>query len=137
MHRYLGFLEAARRDLEENKSRYFVSCFTMLWKALLIFGLMVLNEFSFNSHDVATMMFRNFTDAFHSPTVPVTRVKMDGIVMESEHHLLYVDLALWPLFVLVGHIAVTYLCYAFGKFTCKVCIQGMTEFLGELKSSKT
>lgn len=124
-HRYFFYLEAARKDLtEKERSRYFVACFTMPWKILLIFGMMVLSELHVNSHEVTNLMFCNFTDAFHSPTVPVTRVKMDGIILDTEHHLLYVNLALWPLFILVAHISITYLCYAFAKFTCKVCIQG-------------
>lgn len=132
MHRWLGFLESARKDLEENKSRYFVSCFTMAWKVILIFGLMVANEFAFSGSEVTGMMFRNFTDGFHSEAVPVVRVKQGGQLLEaSEKHLLTLITSLWPLIVLLVHVGVTYLCYAFAKFTCKVCIQGKcTLFIG-------
>lgn len=123
MYRFLSFLESARKDLEENKSRYFVSCFIMLWKVLLIFGLMMLNELSTNGATVTRMMFTNFTDGFHSPTVPITRVKQDGMILDNERHQLYVELTWWPLIILAIHIGITYLTYAFGKFTCKVCIQ--------------
>ncbi|KAI2805290.1 Chitin synthase 2 [Blomia tropicalis] len=123
MHRWLAFLEDVRKDLEENKSRYFVSCFTMLWKVILIFGLMMINELTINEGETAKMMFTNFTDGFHSETVPVLRVKNDGQLLDNDKHVLYVENTWWPLITLIIHIIVTYLGYAFAKFTCKVCIQ--------------
>ena len=123
MNRWLGFLESARKDLEENKTRYFVSCIIMAWKVLLIFALMLLNEFTYNGGEVTNMMFNNFTDGFDHATVPVIRDKV-GTLLDSEKHLLYVENTWWPVILLFIHVGITYLCYAFGKFTCKVCIQG-------------
>lgn len=126
----LGFLDRARKDLQS--SRYFLWLFISLWKVLILFCLMILMESIRHGNEVALMMFRNFTDGFQSDQIVLnlTRPKPDFdpfIVDVPEHHLT-ADIPLIPLFVLLIHIGITYLCYSFGKYACKICIQSRCPF---------
>lgn len=115
-------LDSARENL--IKSRYFVCCIVLPWKIIAIFGFLYATEYQQNGIDDANMLFRNFTQSFNESTVPIIRNKGDTYLLGTEKHLLFVRDTLWPLWFLLMHITANYVCYAFAKFTCKICIQG-------------
>lgn len=124
IYRWLRFLETARTDLQ--KSRYFLQCFMSIWKILLVGGFMFINEYVTQGKEMPRMMFANFTDGFGARTIPVIRNKENyenNMLLDGEKHNLYVEDTLVPVWILIVHICATYTCYAFAKFTCKVCIQ--------------
>ncbi|XP_027196350.2 chitin synthase chs-2-like [Dermatophagoides pteronyssinus] len=127
MKKFSMFLSDAKSDL--TKSRYFVFAIISPWKILVIFALMILNEHYDNGSDMTSRMFKNFTDAFQSDIVSVIRDKknFDGhVLLDTDQHELHVDTALWPVWILLAQVFITYLAYAFAKFTCKVCFQSIS-----------
>ncbi|OTF80945.1 hypothetical protein BLA29_012009, partial [Euroglyphus maynei] len=91
--------------------------------------MMILNEQFGNGSDMTKMMLKNFTDAFESDIVSVIRDKknFDGhVLLDTDQHKLDAETALWPVWILLAQVSITYLAYAFAKFTCKVCFQSIS-----------
>ncbi|KAH7637874.1 Chitin synthase 2 [Dermatophagoides farinae] len=127
MKKFSMFLSNAKNDL--TKSRYFVFAVISPWKILFIFALMIMNEHYGNGSDTTRMIFKNFTDSFQSDIVSIIRDKTNfggHVILDTDQHELHVDTALWPVWILVAHVFITYLAYAFAKFTCKVCFQSIS-----------
>lgn len=124
MMKKFEFLDRARKDL--IKSRYTVYTIMSVWKIAVILMVMLLNEYT-NGETVTKMMFQNFTSGFDAREISIIRDKRNfesHMLLDNEKHQLYAEDTLIPLWILIAHISITYTCYAFAKFTCKVCFQG-------------
>ncbi|UXI14105.1 chitin synthase 1 [Sarcoptes scabiei] len=124
MRSFVSWLSDCKYDL--IRSRYFVFAIISLWKIIFIFILMATNEFVNHGDKVFRMLFLNFTDSFNYSSIPVIRDKRNHdhhVLFDSDHNELDVDVPLWPVWMLLIHITVTYLAYSFAKFSCKVCFQ--------------
>lgn len=87
---------------------------------------MLTNEYFQNDQQIITDIFQNFTDNFSLHKIAVINDKRNyssHILLESDYHVMYIYSNLWPLWVLFIHVTISYLTYAFAKFTCKVYFQ--------------
>jgi len=114
-----------------KRTRYFVYFFISVWKILLFFSSMLL---FLNLNGVAIgPLFSEFKSGFVSHNINITRV-LDrhgplpdlpgGAKLEEFLQILSVGSA--PFYVLLIQITTAYLAYIFGKFACKICIQGFS-----------
>lgn len=129
MHRWFKFLDRSRKDL--IRSRYFLNMILSVWKISFVLLMMISNEYVSNGEGVSKMVFTNFSSSLNERQIPVIRDKRSfesNIVLDSEKHSLYVEDTKIPIWILITHITITYVCYAFAKFTCKVCFQGEFTF---------
>ena len=115
-----------------KKTRYFVYSFISIWKITLFFATMLL--FLHLNGVAISPMFSDFAEGFSTHKINVTRV-----LPHSNQPLLdipgggklqeVVGITSWdmtPFKVLLIQIASAYLAYIFGKFACKICIQGFS-----------
>ncbi|XP_022916126.2 chitin synthase chs-2-like [Onthophagus taurus] len=122
-----------RQILKANRkfsnSRYCVYTFVSLWKCFIFFMMMVFTEYSYEG-DV-THLFAN--DVFGEHNITIREVKPllmnqlsineavsigPGILIKSD--------VMTPVWLFIICVCSTYLCYIFGKFCCKVFIQGLS-----------
>jgi len=114
-----------------KKTRYFVYSFISVWKITLFFSSMLL--FLHLNHVPIGPMFSKFKDGFavhkynvtkvrepvlNAPDLPETSYLEEIFVQES-----WVDT---HVMVLTIQVISAYLAYIFGKFACKICIQGFS-----------
>ena len=115
-----------------KKTRYFVYSFISIWKITLFFATMLL--FLHLNGVAISPLFSDFTEGFSTHKINVTRV-----LPHSNQPLLdipgggklqeVVGVTSWdmtPFKVLLIQIAAAYLAYIFGKFACKICVQGFS-----------
>lgn len=115
----------AKKKVFENK-RYFIYAFVSIWKAFLFF-LTTIVIIAVKDGEVA-YLFDEFSAAFKSHGIIISGMKPEQIdpsainirttVIDSD-----IMTAIW-LFIL--NILSTYICYAFGKFACKIMIQDVS-----------
>jgi len=115
-----------------KRTRYFVYSFISVWKMMLFFSSMLL-FLHLNGSDIGPL-FSKFQDGFGEHKINVTQVlhnpsgtyvdtqNADKLEIKEE-----VPAQLnAPFYVLLIQIFSAYLAYIFGKFACKICIQGFS-----------
>ncbi|XP_054721541.1 LOW QUALITY PROTEIN: chitin synthase chs-2-like [Uloborus diversus] len=128
---FIRKLSAVKEDL--RKSRYFTYIFLSMWKILVIFCAMfgflhiTMNDAtfiykgfvsSFRSHPIMVQQIKKFILANNLPDVPTASPLDDQVSIPSS--------VMTPIYVLLIQIMASLLCYVFGKFACKICIQGFS-----------
>ncbi|XP_031352113.1 chitin synthase chs-2-like isoform X2 [Photinus pyralis] len=111
-----------------NNSRYFLYSFISIWKCILFFvttiAIISVREGSVD------FMFENFADAFSSHAINATEIKPliggEGGMFETANHSPIMSNSLTPIWVFLINATSTYICYIFGKFACKILIQGFS-----------
>jgi len=114
-----------------KKTRYFVYSFIAVWKIMLFFSSMLL-FLHLNGTPVGPL-FSHFKNSFHAHPINVTRVLnrvgplpdfAGGDKLEEIIEIRSMDFT--PYYVLIIQAFSAYLAYIFGKFACKICIQGFS-----------
>jgi chitin synthase len=126
-NRFIKRLWIARQDLA--KSRYFTYIIISIWKIAVIFSLMVTIEYINDGTKAVESTFKNFSSGFRNHEIEIVRDKRNleyQATIEGETHKMTVGDPMIPLWVLLIHCSATYLCYAVAKFSCKICIQGIS-----------
>ena len=111
----------AKRDL--SKSRYFTYVFMSIWKMIVVFVLMILIIYLNDGTDAIKSTFTDFVDSFSKYTVKVIE---DADKVDATTHTMTIHDPLIPVWILLIQISVTYICYAFAKFACKIHIQAFS-----------
>ncbi|XP_042909493.1 chitin synthase chs-2 [Parasteatoda tepidariorum] len=126
---FLRKLSSIKEDL--RKSRYFISIFLSLWKMIVIFCAMF--GFLHLTMDDATFIFRGFTASFRSHPIMVQQLRLPLQVLSDiptasplDEQVFLMSSALTPIYVALIQVAASLMCYVFGKFACKICIQGFS-----------
>jgi len=114
-----------------KKTRYFVYFFISVWKILLFFSSMLL-FLNLNSVPIGPL-FSEFKSGFVAHNINITRVlDRQGPLPDLpggaklEEFLQILSAGSTPFYVLLIQIICSYLAYIFGKFACKICIQGFS-----------
>ncbi len=126
-NRLIKRLWMARQDLA--KSRYFTYIIISIWKIAVIFSLMITIEYINDGTRAVESTFKNFSTGFSNHKIVIVRDKRNleyQATIEGETHYMTVEDPMIPVWVLLIHISTTYLCYAVAKFSCKICIQGIS-----------
>lgn len=125
--RILSRFIRAKEDL--RKSRYFTLMFITIWKIVLIFLLILIIHYAIDGKDVVHAMFAKFGDAFGAHKIRIERIKNNlnegSVVIPGD--IVFLDaIPSAPLWFMGAQIVFTWLCFVFGKFACKICIQGFS-----------
>ena len=114
-----------------KKTRYYVYFFISVWKIILFFSSMLL--FLHLSGHPITPMFSEFRDSFANHDINVTRVLDASRPIldfpgggKLEEYIKIPSVGSAPIWVLIIQIFSAYFAYIFGKFACKICIQGFS-----------
>jgi len=114
-----------------KKTRYFVYFFVSVWKILLFFSSMLL-FLNVNGAAIGPL-FSEFKSSFATHSINVTRILDRAGPLPDlpggeklEEFLQIASVGSAPLYVFLIQIASAYLAYIFGKFACKICIQGFS-----------
>ncbi|XP_063242061.1 chitin synthase chs-2 isoform X2 [Bacillus rossius redtenbacheri] len=114
-------------------TRYFTYIFISLWKLVCFFCCVLL--ILFVKDESLPNFFSQFNTAFSQHTIVVTEIKpiVAGVGLPDLSDITRtgdtVEMESWgntPAYVLIIQIAAAYLCYVFGKFACKIVIQGFS-----------
>ncbi|KAF0297190.1 Chitin synthase chs-2 [Amphibalanus amphitrite] len=124
---YLGTIKERMKT-----TRYFTYLFVSLWKIMVFFACMVLFMY-FRLENVGDL-FSRFTDSFdqHKLFVNETAGVPIGAVTDTADFARFQDTKTIlsdgnaPVYVALIQILCAYLAYIFGKFACKICIQGFS-----------
>lgn len=132
VHSPVGFVRAMGRAKEELRTtRYFSCIFFSLWKILVFFCSLVF--ILWFQGDYPMNLFNLFGDAFGPHKIVVEEVSVglsvslpdviqtqvgDTVEMDADYNAV--------VYVLLLQIVAAYLCYIFGKFACKILIQGFS-----------
>lgn len=116
-----------------RRSRYFTYIFLSLWKMLILFCAMVA---SMNlTMENVSLIFRGFTTSFRSHPVMVQQIRRSVLLSNLpdiptasplDEQVAIDSNSMTPIFVALIQISASLLCYVFGKFACKICIQGFS-----------
>ncbi|XP_063921349.1 chitin synthase chs-2-like [Zophobas morio] len=123
----LPFIKQLAKNKEEFKTEtYFIytiiaplKCIFFFCTALVIFQI---------REDDVSFLFDSFGEAFSdrtlnaTPIIPMLEVNYQEAIQDGVPAIISVDY-LTPIWVWLINIGATYICYAFGKFSCKVMIQ--------------
>ncbi|XP_034230764.1 chitin synthase chs-2 isoform X3 [Thrips palmi] len=131
---HIGIIKSMGRVKERMKrTRYFTYLFVSVWKMVVFFLMMLVITF-FNQQSVANL-FSLLPTSFGERKIVVTEVRSLGVTTpvdllaefnptgdtESENAMHKTAVA-----VCVIQILAAYFCYIFGKFACKIMIQGFS-----------
>ncbi|XP_050718353.1 chitin synthase chs-2-like isoform X1 [Eriocheir sinensis] len=114
------------------KTRYFCYMFVSLWKVLVFFTVMVLSMGT--RLDNFTAVF-DLSTAFDTHAINVTEVRerLPGLLVPDSSTVAPLELTHiiksqkgTPIYVFLIQVFTAWLCYIFGKFACKICIQGFS-----------
>lgn len=119
-------LFVVKRDLLEKNSRYVVYVAISIWKIILTLGSTVLFLYLTDGLDIVKNMFNHFSDSFNDHYISIVRDKTYTNGKIDDEKFLYSSYTSGPIWIVVLHIVLTYTCYAFAKFACKVCIQSFS-----------
>ncbi|XP_071550893.1 chitin synthase chs-2 isoform X4 [Panulirus ornatus] len=114
------------------RTRYFCYIFVSLWKCLVFFTVMLsamstrLQEFStifelrkaFSVHSINVTEVRETLPGHTVPDFPTVAPFENTVPIMSSHGT--------PVYVFLIQVLTAWLCYIFGKFACKICIQGFS-----------
>ncbi|XP_022241118.1 uncharacterized protein LOC106458718 [Limulus polyphemus] len=124
-------LSKVKDDL--RRSRYFTYLFISIWKIIIIFCSMLallsltmehtaqvfrLFKQSFQSHMITVHQIRKSVLDSNFPDLPTASPLDEEIVIDS--------FEMTPIYVALIQVSASLLCYVFGKFACKICIQGFS-----------
>lgn len=108
-----------------NESRDFIYIFIPVWKIILIFASFLLYSFVVEK-DIKMEILFNFPEYFKSEPYDIIVVLPNNTNVAEPFA---TSNGLYPIMVLCIHLASSYLCYSFGKFACKICIQSFSYAL--------
>lgn len=114
---FLDKLFLIKKDFEKN--RYFTLLIVSTWKIIVLFGGMLLIFYITEGSPMVKNLFINFRDSFGNHTI---QLKSDK---NFEEDLMIDSLNLTCIWMILAQIISSYLCYAFSKFACKICIQAL------------
>ncbi|XP_078047479.1 hyaluronan synthase-like protein kkv isoform X3 [Augochlora pura] len=129
----IGFVRSLGRVKKELRlTRYFTYMFISVWKivAFFISTLLIL----YMKGDTVGHLFTMLSSAFGSHQIPVSQVRFDtssritdiADVLEVGEKILRPADTTTPIYVLLLQIFGAYFAYIFGKFACKILIQGFS-----------
>ncbi|XP_076380076.1 hyaluronan synthase-like protein kkv isoform X2 [Megalopta genalis] len=129
----IGFVRSLGRVKKELKlTRYFTYMFISVWKivAFFISTLLIL----YMKGDTVGHLFTMLSSAFGSHQITVSQVRFDtssritdiADVLETGEKILRPADTITPIYVLLLQIFGAYFAYIFGKFACKILIQGFS-----------
>ncbi|XP_076350653.1 chitin synthase chs-2-like isoform X2 [Tachypleus tridentatus] len=110
-----------KKVLETN--RYFIFIIISIWKIILTFcGMSIIVYLTAND---VSLLFRDFLISFqeHSISIKVKSKHITEIDLGNTRVFLSGRLPLYLLFV---QVVSSWICYTFGKFACKICIQRLS-----------
>jgi chitin synthase len=126
--------ELGRLKERLKRTRYFTYIFISLWKIMLFMASSLL-FLHLNGTQISTL-FTHFKDAFAAHPINVTQVQHDFLAKEGlsdvpGSHLLQDIIQVrsfntTPIYVVIIQAVAVYLAYVFGKFACRICIQGFS-----------
>ncbi|XP_017763944.1 PREDICTED: uncharacterized protein LOC108553522 isoform X2 [Eufriesea mexicana] len=129
----IGFVKSLARVKKELRvTRYFTYMFISLWKivAFFISTLLIL----YIKGETVGHLFTMLSDAFGSHTIMVSTVRLDATsrttdtadILEISDRTPVLSDVHTPIYVLLLQIFGAYFTYIFGKFACKILIQGFS-----------
>jgi len=115
-----------------HRSRYFIYIFISCWKILLILVSTIACRFLVDGS--VLYIFSQFKSAFSSHKILIVRDRTDLSSLALTDHNIGIETewlempsnAAAPIWGLIIQISASWLCYVFGKFACKICIQGFS-----------
>ncbi|XP_050306093.1 chitin synthase chs-2 isoform X2 [Anthonomus grandis grandis] len=116
-----------------DKTRYFTYMFVSIWK-MLIFFLTILVVLLIREGETA-FFFTEFSESFNVHPITVIEIKpvLGGTVLPDISEIIptgddtVIQSNDWsPIYVMLINIIASYLAYIFGKFACKIMIQGFS-----------
>lgn len=114
------------------RTRYFCYVFVSLWKCLTFFTVMVI-FMGTRLQDFTTIFELNNALGVHQINVTEVRETLPGYtnpdfptVPQLEHTQPILSSAGTPIYVFLIQVLTSWICYIFGKFACKICIQGFS-----------
>nr|USH46112.1 chitin synthase chs-2 [Androctonus crassicauda] len=116
-----------------RKSRYFIYVFVSIWKILVIFCTML--SFLYMTMDDISHILRLFRESFQTHLISVQRVKSNLLsgnlpdlptASPLDEQIAIDSFPMTPIYVVFIQAFSALLCYVFGKFACKICIQGFS-----------
>ncbi|KAF5272147.1 hypothetical protein FQA39_LY01229 [Lamprigera yunnana] len=124
--KFLDRLAKSKKTFEN--SRYFVYIFLSIWKCIVFLVSTII--IIYVKEKSVLFLFTDFVDAFKQHPINVTETKsligdMIDFTIGEEEKIIYSD-NLTPVWVFLINIVSSYLCYVFGKFACKILIQGFS-----------
>ncbi|XP_066260725.1 chitin synthase chs-2 isoform X1 [Euwallacea similis] len=133
-HSPLPFIKRLGKLRESfDKTRYFNYMFISIWK-ILVFFLTILFVLLIREGEVA-FFFTEFSESFNVHPITVLEIKpvLGGTVLPDISEIIptgddtVISSNDWsPIYVLMISILASYLAYIFGKFACKIMIQGFS-----------
>ncbi|XP_065164393.1 chitin synthase chs-2 isoform X3 [Atheta coriaria] len=133
-HSPIPFIKRLGKIKEEFEGcRYFSYIFISIWKCIIfMISLLVI---MFVKHGEAGFVFTDFSPGFGAHKITILEIKptLGGTTMPDLTELITTgddttinanDMS--PVYVLMINILASYLCYIFGKFACKIMIQGFS-----------
>lgn len=129
----IGFVRSLGRVKKELRlTRYFTYMFISVWKILAFFISTAL--ILYMKGDTVGHLFTMLSSAFGSHKIPVSEIRFDSssritdiadVVEIGEKRFVQAD-PTTPIYVLLLQIFGAYFAYIFGKFACKILIQGFS-----------
>nr|XP_045601820.1 chitin synthase chs-2-like isoform X7 [Procambarus clarkii] len=114
------------------RTRYFSYVFVSLWKCLVFFTVMIISM-STRLQDLSAIFELGKAFRVHSINVTEVRETLPGhtvpdfpTVAPLENTLPILSTYGTPVYVFLIQVLTAWLCYIFGKFACKICIQGFS-----------
>ncbi|GFY60020.1 chitin synthase chs-2 [Trichonephila inaurata madagascariensis] len=128
---FIRKLSTIKEDL--RKSRYFAYIFLSIWKIIVIFCAMF--GFLHLTMNDASLIFKVFASSLRSHSISVQQIKrlipleiLPDIPTASplDEQATIMSSTMTPIYIALIQIMASLLCYVFGKFACKICIQGFS-----------
>ena len=115
-----------------HRTRHFTYIFVSIWKIMLIFITMIISLYLVDGSGMA--IFSKFKTSFSQHPILIQRDKSDLVMFANTDQFVGIEgetfeinsrssIPYWFIFV---QISATWICYVFGKFACKICIQGFS-----------
>ncbi|XP_076345619.1 LOW QUALITY PROTEIN: chitin synthase chs-2-like [Tachypleus tridentatus] len=129
--KFIKTIASVKDDL--RRSRYFTYIFISIWKVIVILCSML--AFLCMSMEDISQVFHLFRNSFQSHAVTVHQVKklsLDSNLPDLptaspiDEEIVIDSLEMTPIYVALIQVSASLLCYVFGKFACKICIQGFS-----------
>lgn len=124
-----SFIKSLAKHKESlQRTRYFIYIFVTPWKIILIFFSTIVCRLMVDGS--VLYLFSQFKSAFSYHKILIIRDRMDifksltdtNVGIESEWLEMTANTSA-PIWALIVQISSSWLCYVFGKFACKICIQ--------------
>ena len=120
----LKLLAESKKNLDKNsrhKNYLIISILNMIFTFVIMLFIFYIEN---PSNSIVKQLFTNFTDAFTSHKINISRDKgiLEVHLIESDE-LLYYSNARIPIILLLIQIICSLLAYSTGKFICRVCMQ--------------